>query len=215
MKRNTEGVIFDLDGTLVDSKNFMILSFTTILSAHGFSFPLWEEFLAKCRGMNLETAYQILTGLPDVNFLCKEHRRWQATNAGMVSLFSGVRETLEKIRARGMLIALATNRGSSAEEELRRVGISKFFSAIRHLGNTPKEFQKPHPRMILDASEELDIDTKYITMVGDMDDDLNAGKAARVQKVIAASYGFIGPEIANHNPDHVIHDIRDLLKLIS
>ena len=210
----TEVIVFDLDGTLVDSKEFMILSFTTTLTAHGFSFPSWEDFLSKCRGMGLKDVYQILTGLSDANFLCKEHRKWQAENKEMVKLFPHIHETLVKIRTKGLLIALATNRSAGAEEELRRLQISEFFSTIRHLGNTPREFQKPHPRMIHVVSEELSVDTNRIIMVGDMDDDVKAGKAARVQKVVGTSYGFYGHRITEHEPDHVIHSFPEILDFL-
>lgn len=214
MKKCVQGILFDFDGTLCDSQKFIYQSFRITLTKHNLYVPLWEEFLELCRGMALVEAYQALTNLENVEHLCKTHRKWQADNFQLVDLFPHVHKTLAKIQSMGIPMVIVTNRGDAVYETLESTNISKFFHTVRHTKNTRDGLQKPHPQMLLDALELVGIDPSSACMVGDMREDMEAGKAAGIHKVVGVSYGFLGHGIAKHDPDHLIHDIRELLEIL-
>lgn len=214
MKKNIRAVIWDFDGTLCDSQTFIYESFCVALATHNMPLPLWEEFLETCRGMALVEAYQTLTGLKHVDDICKTHRAFQNEHAHEIGLFPNVRETLVETQRMGIRMAIATNRGDAVHETLRKTNIEMFFETVRNVENTVGKQQKPHPQMLFDALAYMDIDPSRAIMVGDMREDIEAGKAAGVGTVIAVSYGFTGKRIAEHNPDHVIHDISELLEIL-
>ena len=211
--KKVESVLFDFDGTLCDSQNFIHKSFCVTLETHNLSFPSWEEFLETCHGTALMEAYQALTGRDNVQDLCKTHRAFQNEHARAVGLFSGVRETLTHIQRLGIRMAIVTNRGNAVHETLAHTDIARFFETVRNVENAGG-LQKPHPRMLFDALAYMDTDPSCAIMVGDMREDIEAGKAAGMNTVVAVSYGFTGKRITEHNPDHVIHDIHELLEIL-
>lgn len=215
MKKEMQAVLFDLDGTVIDSADFIRLSFQITLEKYGLQFPLWEDFMAKCRGLALPEAYKALTGQSDVEYLCKTHRLYQHENEYTVRPFVNVWDTLTILEANRIKMAVVTNRADSVHQTLDRTGLTEFFLTVRHTNNTPQQRPKPHPQMLLDALEYMDVDPSHALMVGDMMEDMDAGNAAEVGMVVGVSYGFTGPRIAEHNPDYIIHDIRELLKLLS
>lgn len=214
MKKEIQAILFDLDGTVIDSADFIRLSFQITLEKHGLQFPLlWEEFMAKCCGLALPEAYKALTGQSDVENLCKTHRLYQRENEHTVRPFVNVWNTLIILEASRIKMAIVTNRADSVHQTLDRTGLTEFFLTVRHTNNTPQQRPKPHPQMLLDALEYMDVDSSHALMVGDMREDIMAGKAAYVTTV-GTTYGFTGKRIEDHNPDYIIHDIRELLKIL-
>lgn len=215
MKKNIQAVLLDLDGTLYDSQELVLKAFHAACSAHGLPFPTWNELMRTCRGLALREEYQLLTGLENVEHLCEAHRMFQENNMHLVNMFPGVRETLTAIKEMEIRMAIVTNRGDAVYETLEHARLTNFFETIRHTENTRDRLHKPHPQMLLDALEYMRVEPSSAMMVGDMHEDIEAGKAANVKVVVGVSYGFTGPGIAEHNPDYVIDDIRDLLKLLT
>lgn len=215
MKKKTAGIIFDFDGTLCNSQKFIYESFCFALATHNLPFPPWEEFLETCQGMALVESYQALTGMEHVDDICNTHRIFQNEHAHKIGLFPNVRETLTEIKRMGIRMAIATNRGDAVHETLDRAHIGMFFETVRDVKNTLGQLPKPHPQMLFDALEYMRIDPSQAIMVGDMQQDMEAGKAARMSKVVAVSYGFTGKRIVEHNPDHMIHDMRELLEILN
>lgn len=214
MVKCIKAVLFDLDGTLCDSQRFVYESFRVTLAQHNLTIPSWEDFIETCRGMGLQEAYQALTGLEDAEHLCKTHRAFQENNVHLADIFPGVRETLVAIREMEICMAIVTNRGDAVYGTLERAELTGFFETIRNTKNTRDCLQKPHPQMLLDALKHMNTNPSQAMMVGDMREDIEAGKAANVKTVVGVSYGFTGSRIAEYNPDHVIDDIRELLQIL-
>ena len=216
MKSFYKGILFDLDGTLVDSWSFILKAFCASLAEHGFPPVSWEDLYNRCHGKSLAQAYQILTRQIDVEHFCRTHRFWQAHNAHWVKPFPYVRETLIEIHKMDIRMAVVTNRDDTAHESLKKTEIIEFFDTIRHVGNTKDGLSNPHPQMLFEASQALGIQLSRIVMVGDTPGDIQAAKNANAGKSVGVSYGFTEPvTMEKHNPDHIIHDIRELLRLIS
>src|SRR3989338_6267428 len=168
MKKMIEGICFDFDGTLCNSRPFIYKSFCVTLTTHNLPFPSWETFLETCQGMALVGAYQALTNLKQVDELCKTHRAFQNKHAHTVGLFPNVRETLIQIQRMDIRMAIVTNRGYAVHETLEHMDMVHFFETVRNVENTHGRLQKPHPQMLFDALEHMGIEPSSAMMVGDM-----------------------------------------------
>lgn len=212
--RNMKGALFDFDGTLCNSKEFICTSFSQTLLGFGHPTPTWEQLLKLCHGATLVEAYQRLTSLKNVEPLCVAHRAYQEKHADMVQLFPNVPETLEIMRSRGIRMSVVTNRGGAVEQAIEKTGIAHLFETVRHVDNTIGNRAKPHPQMLLDALTQMDISPSESVMVGDTRDDTDAGKAANVGMIICTSYGFVGSAIQKHYPHHIINSFPEILNLL-
>ncbi|MFC6275942.1 HAD-IA family hydrolase [Psittacicella hinzii] len=120
-----------------------------------------------------------------------------------ISLFPGVRKSLERLKAQGVKLAVLTNKPKFlTPAALERVGIYELFDAVYADGDLQNN--KPHPEGILRHMENFGvIDKQRVLMVGDSENDIKAGLAAQVQ-VLGLTYGYnYGKDIALSNPTYV------------
>ena len=123
-------------------------------------------------------------------------------------LFDGVLPMIDALRASGHKLAVATGKSRRGLDlALDTVALRERFDAYRTADET---FGKPHPRMLLELMEELDVLPERTLMIGDTIHDLqlatNAGCAS-----VGVSYGAHEPaSFADHGPLHVAHSVQDL-----
>jgi phosphoglycolate phosphatase len=123
-------------------------------------------------------------------------------------LFDGVLQMLDALRARGHKLAVATGKSRRGlNEALKSVALRDRFDGSRTADET---FGKPHPRMLLELMEELDVPAERTLMIGDTTHDLqlaqNAGAAS-----VGVSYGAHEPgSFDEFKPLHVAHSVADL-----
>ena len=124
-------------------------------------------------------------------------------------LFPGARETLELLKEAGFDLAVATGKGRAGlDKALRQTGLSGVFSATRCSDET---HSKPHPRMLNEILQELQVDSQQTLMVGDTEYDLQMANQAGVSPV-AVSYGVHARErLLRHHPLVCLDRITELL----
>jgi pyrophosphatase PpaX len=211
MKNNIKLCVFDVDGTLIDTREFIVSAFEYTLAKFGFSVPPAKDIM-KIIGKPLEIDYQILTGLSDTTELCKVHRAFQNENQNLVKLFANVEDTLKKLKEQGIKISTLTTRSKiTSLISLKNVGIDKYIDLILSIEDVAHP--KPAPDGILKSGEFFKIPLSEIFMIGDRDVDVQAGKNANV-KTIGVTYGAQGGDISKSNPDFAIGDIKEILNLI-
>lgn len=209
-KRKFEAVLFDIDGTVIDASDF-------IFSAYEYTIKLCLKKkitfkkVAKVMGLPLAECYQLLTGLQEVEHLCKYHDEYLATQLSLVKAYPNALETLKLLSEKGIAIAGVTSRPAHMKSSLQVVGLDKFFKVII----TPYEVKetKPHPKPLLTALKYLNVSSDKAVMIGDSPADMQAGKAAKV-KTIAALYGFHGEKLTETKPDFLVNDIKEIISII-
>ena len=180
-------VVWDLDGTLTDSRPGIIASYQYAAKAAGLPIPS-EEFLSDmmCGGLH-DHIYQIFgkTG-PEADKLARYYREYYAAKCvDHVNMFDGARELIETLSSKGVAQAVATMKVKSvALRAVDRLGLSKYMVAVE--GDTPDGSIRKS-QMIGNCIATGDYDR--VVMIGDCPSDQKAAAEAGVE-FIAAVYGY-------------------------
>ncbi|MFD2045021.1 pyrophosphatase PpaX [Ornithinibacillus salinisoli] len=204
-------ILFDLDGTLIDTNELIMESFNHTFKQYGKEFTK-QELLAFNGPPLRETFEKIDKDQADamVNTY-REHNLFHHDR--YVKAFPHVVETIKKLKSQGIRLAIVTTKmDKSVQMGLKINGLDDLFESIITLDDVTHA--KPHPEPVLMAMEKLQADRDSTLMVGDNSHDIESGHHAGVRTAgVAWSHkgkGFL----EKYNPTYMLEDIRDLLQLI-
>ena len=213
-----KAVLFDLDGTLLDTAPDMVAALDQLLAAEGRE-PVNYEFarahVSKGALGLIDMAFGEIKEAHRMSLRDRYLDMYEQSLAVASGLFDGMAEVLDHIERADMHWGVVTNKpGYLAEPLLAELGLLSR-SATTISGDTLPE-RKPHPRPLLYAAEQIGVAPGEAMYVGDDTRDIVAGNAAGMTTV-AALYGFILPgEDPNDWPaDHRIERPGDLLAILS
>lgn len=207
----TKAVFFDVDGTLLDTTEYIYKAFEH--SLNHYKHPLVSrEIMQLSVGKPLEECYQDFTKLEKVVNLMDRHKEFQRHNVELVKAYPHTVSTLEHLRSKGMSIAAITSR--SKESTIKSLQYAEVYPLIDYfVALEDVVTPKPDPEGILKAMNFFSVKPDEIMMVGDSPVDVEAGRNAKA-RTVGASYGFHGERIRESQPDVVIQDIYEVLSLI-
>lgn len=187
-------VVFDWDGTLMDSQARIVACIQAAFRAVGRE-PPSREAASDVIGLGLDEAMARLWPGSDeakrAAVVAQYRREFLETNETQSGLFPGARETLERLAAEGYRLAIATGKSRlGLDRALAETGLGDLFLATRCADET---FSKPHPQMLLELMDELGVSVGQTLMVGDTEYDLQMARNARV-RALAVCYGVHAPE---------------------
>lgn len=208
-------LLFDLDGTLLDTYNIILASMRhTINGIAGKSYsdhelmslvgtPLYDQMLKLGDGGE-ERATELTA-------LYREHN--DAIHDEGVSVFEGIPQALQELERRGYRMGIVTSkRHHMAVQGLRVCGIERFFQIV--IGSDDWPEHKPQPGPVLHGAELMGADAAECCYIGDSPFDIQAGNAAGCT-TIAVTWGmFSAEELAAENPDHVATAPAELLGIL-
>jgi phosphoglycolate phosphatase len=185
-------VLFDVDGTLVDSQNIIVAAQRMTFEAHGLKPPSREKALSIV-GLSLAEAFMVLAGpKAPIESLVAAYREVSATlrkdPAHAEPLFPGAAECIERLRRReGVRLGIATgNTQRGVARLLDSFGWQGVFDTIQTADDAPS---KPHPGMILNAMAATGAAPDDTVMIGDSSFDMAMARAAGVL-ALGVSWGF-------------------------
>lgn len=189
-------VLFDLDGTLVDSAPELGAAADKMRVDRGLpSLPLAQYRPmagAGARGM-LGIAFGITPDMPDFAALREEFfRNYEARMLLNTYVFDGVAELVASLQTRQLAWGIVTNKSKRFTDPLVR-SIDIFASAGAVVSGDTTPFSKPHPEPLFEAARRLDLDPARCIYVGDDERDIVAGRAAGM-RTVAATYGYMGAQ---------------------
>jgi 2-phosphoglycolate phosphatase len=191
-----QAVLFDLDGTLVDSAPDLAGTANDMLLARGRE-PMAGERLrmhagSGARGM-LGAAFGLGPGDAGYAALRDEfHDRYEQRMLEGTAVFAEVWAVLDAVEAQGMPWGIVTNKALRFAEPLARaLGLASRAAALVGGDSTPHA--KPHPAPLLEAARRLGLEPAVCAYVGDDERDMIAGRAAGM-RTIAAAWGYLGPD---------------------
>ncbi|CAN5559182.1 phosphoglycolate phosphatase [soil metagenome] len=187
-------VLFDLDGTLIDSAPDLGAAVDKMRTDRGLaSLPIasYRHMAgAGARGM-LGIGFGLTPDAPEFPAMREEFfRNYESRMLLDTHVFHGVAQLLDGLAQRGLRWGIVTNKASRFTDPLTRA-MPLFASAGAIVSGDTTPHAKPHPEPLFEAARRLDVDPACCIYVGDDERDIVAGRAAGMQ-TIAATYGYMG-----------------------
>ena len=208
-------VLFDLDGTLIDSIELILNSARHAFRDRAGHVPDDVEWRGLI-GMPLDASFRrYAKDDADVATLLAKYREYQMANHDkLVKCYDEVVETVDFIRAAGHPVAIVTSKTTTMTRRgLDVSGLSQHFDTI--IGCAVCERHKPDPQPVQIALERLGYEPDEAVFVGDSVYDMLAGNAAGVTTIAALWGPFTRDDLVPSQPAHFLERIRDLPRLLS
>jgi phosphoglycolate phosphatase len=211
---NPAAIVFDLDGTLVDSLPDMLRAMNCLLADLGRSAARPDQirgWVGDGARVLVERGLEATGGLPDQSvseLVARYIGHYQGHAAHETRLYPGVRETLEGLKAAGHKLAVCTNKPYALSVEvLDALNLSDLFEAV--LGGDSVAVKKPDPGHLRATLAAMGASAERALMVGDSGNDVAAARGAGVP-VVAVSFGYARIDPRQLGADEVIDDFTQL-----
>ena len=182
-------ILFDLDGTLIDSTDAIVSAFHHACDEHNFKRVSDEEIMALI-GYPLDIMFESV-GVKDEkvwDFVAAYKERYRKISTQKTELLECAREALERASKFATLGIVTTKTGSYSEILMEHFDLMRYFDVL--VGREHVEHPKPHAQPILKAVQNLQTEGKEIWMIGDTKLDLICAKNAGVNSIaVLSGYG--------------------------
>ncbi|OLO38138.1 pyrophosphatase PpaX [Alkalihalophilus pseudofirmus] len=205
-------LLFDLDGTLINTNDLIIASFLHTLE-HYYPGEYTREKVIEFIGPPLIDSFKGID--PErVEEMVAMYREHNLSNHDLlVKEYEGVFQTIERLHQEGFKLAVVTTKmRKTAIRGLEVMGLNRFFEVIVAIDDVEKV--KPDPEPLEKAMTALGSTAETTIMVGDSQYDVLGGKNTGT-KTAAVAWSIKGEDfIRSFEPDYVLNDMRDLLKIV-
>lgn len=209
-----KGVLFDLDGTLINTTPLILESFRHTFVEFGLPVPAQQELVAGF-GLPLRTAARAYMPEEMVEQFCSAYSAYhRSQHDKLIQPFDGVKEALEQLAERGIKMAVVTSKKRPMTlRGLGCYGLDKYIGAIVTCQDC--EEHKPLPGPSLMALEQLGLSGSECIGVGDSPFDMQSARGAGCRtaavRYTSFDWNFI---LREGKPDYVLNKMSDLVKLI-
>jgi len=218
MFHDVKAVLFDLDGTLIDSAPDLGAAADKLRTDRGLPPLPLESYRpmagAGARGM-LGVAFGMTPDHPDFQLLREEFfRNYESCMTRNTRVFDGVEELIGALVERGLPWGVVTNKAMRFTGPLTQ-RMPLFATASAVIGGDTAAHPKPHPEPLLEAARRIGVPPQCCIYIGDDERDVVAGRAAGMATV-AAGYGYLGStgEVGSWGADALIKSPLDVLSLL-
>lgn len=212
-------ILFDLDGTLIDSAPDLRTTVNKLLTREGrrdISLEETARFIGNGAQVLIERAFRA-TGeavrREDLHALTRDFLSfYEGHETDETTPYPTALETLDTLRRKGYRLALVTNKPQGPTENiLKEFAMTPFFDVV--IGGDSVDRKKPDPQMLKQAMKEMGLKEEDCLMVGDSPNDIGAAINAQMAS-IAVSYGYRKVPVEELGADHIIHRMEELLKYV-
>lgn len=206
-------ILFDLDGTLLDSNELINASFKHTFKT--FNFPITSEQIKTFNGPPLRKTFKSFD--PErVDDMIKTYREFNISHHDdYVTVFPKVMETIDQLANKDIQMAIVTNKVRDVVKlGLSLTGLDQYFTPKVVITLDDVKHSKPHPEAVIKAMEIVNSDPKSTLMVGDNFHDIEAGHHAGV-KTAGVAWSDKGRDfLQQYKPTYMLESMTDLLRLI-
>ncbi len=220
MFADAQAVLFDLDGTLLDSAPDLAAAANQMRRTRGLA-PLPLHLYRPWVGMGARGMLKIAFELtPEHGDTFTQHKaefftHYQAGLLDATRAFDGVAELIAALQARALPWGVVTNKATQYTQPIVQGMAHLFGSAGAVVCGDTTPHPKPHPAPLLEAARQLGLPPQACVYVGDDERDIIAGHAAGM-RTVAAAYGYLSsqPDVAQWGAHATIETPLQLLKLL-
>lgn len=207
-------LLFDLDGTLIDSIPLILASLRFALTEHGVESPDDDTLIS---GIGTPLRTQLFRYTPEAAQVEAMFLTYKAHNLAhhdaSIRAFEGIVEVVEALRARGAILGVVTSKMRDiARRGLEISGLSEAFPLLIGLEDT--ERHKPDPDPVIEALRRLSASAANATYIGDSPHDLRAGRRAGVRTVGVKWGPFPLSQLEDEAPDLLFDRPGELITLL-
>lgn len=213
LKKHIRGIIFDLDGTLIEAYEAIYLGLKEVFLQTGrdiFPYEALKHFLKA----DLESTLRQFFSPEDTKQMIPVMRKkYEEVYLDHTHFLNGAKEALETLHRCGIILGVASNKfGRFSRLALSHLHVSSYFKSVVGAGDVPRN--KPFPDMILTALKDMEIPPEEAVFVGDTLTDIETGKKAGVD-VYALPTGFhTRQELSQQKPKRILRSLKELVDLV-
>lgn len=204
-------ILFDLDGTLIDSNQLIYASFDYTFKQFNLTFT--EDEILEFNGPPLIDTFKKIDPIR-VDEMVETYRQHNyLVHDEYVRVFPKVVETLEQLKDRKVKLGIVTTKmAKGVKMGLEKTGIADFFDTVITFDDV--KHPKPHPEPVLKAMHALDAEASSTLMVGDNSHDIEAGKNAGI-KTAGVAWSLKGKDrLLTYNPTIMLEEMTDILRYL-
>jgi len=210
LKKQIKGIVFDLDGTLIEAYEAIYLGLKEAFKDFGREiFP--PSDLKKYLKADLETTL--------IQFFSPEEvpkavpimkKKYSEVYLDKTHFLDGAKEVLEALYSKGMLLGIASNKfGRFSREALTHLRVADYFKSVIGAGDVPRN--KPFPDMIQATLKEMDLSPEEVVFVGDTLTDIETGKQADVDVYVLPTGLHSKLELSQGKPKRILKNLEELM----
>ncbi len=210
MPKKLRAVLFDLDGTLIDSIGLIVDAMHHAFDDFTGTIPADKDWMAGI-GTPLFKQLALYARSPEeLEVLREKYRAYQFIHHdNVIKEYPGTGAVLENLHARGLVMGIVTSKGDElARRGLELTGLAKYLPVVISADSVTK--YKPEPEPVLLALERLGIAADEALMMGDSPHDISSGNSAHVQTIGALWGPFTREQIAVAKPTFWMSSISEL-----
>lgn len=212
-------ILFDLDGTLVDSATDLYRAMNMSLNALQLPLVTLEQVRTWVGKGTAVFCHSVLTHLMGAVHP-EQHQQLLNTFLDIYNAepcidtqpFAGIIEFLDWAKAQNKTLVCVTNKPEQpARAIIEALDMQNYFDDV--IGGDRFEERKPHPRQLLHCVEHYQVDPSQVLMIGDSSNDVEAARRAGIDCIVV-SYGYNhGESIADCQPQQIVDNLTELLRM--
>lgn len=210
-----KAVLFDLDGTLIDSAPVILRCFDSVFKEIFPHTEISEDEKLEFLGPTLVHTFSRYTedqSLVERAVKLYVHCSLLEHDNNNIKAFPNAYELLEILKARNIKIGVVTSkRSDAAAYGLKLNGLLEFVDIL--IGSDSVKNHKPHPEALNKALKELNLSPSEVIYVGDHENDILAAQAAKI-KSVGVTYSYRLPQIESINPDYLISNLLEIKDIV-
>ncbi|MFP7492336.1 pyrophosphatase PpaX [Terribacillus saccharophilus] len=205
-------LLFDLDGTLIDSNSLIMASYSATLEKYMGRVYEQEELLPFI-GPPLKDVFENIDSARAEEMIAAYREHNLEHHDAYVEAYPYVAETLQQLKQAGFKLGIVTTKvRDTAERGLRVCGLGGLFDVV--IGYDDIEHAKPHPEPVLKGLAALGSEPGEAIMIGDNYHDIESGKSAGTLTA-GVAWSIKGKQsLLAYAPDYMLEDIRDLFEIV-
>lgn len=206
-------VIFDIDGTLIDSRELIYRAMEDVLAARGVK--VTREEIDTTAGKPIQAMYTMLAPHLDPAELEAAHLAHHEEHSDLLKLYDRTHEVLQLLKDQGYTLGVFTGFNKITHERLKRFDIAKYFSSV--VESTMYTAHKPDPEGLFLSMDELGIDDPAtVVYIGDGAVDMQVGRNAGVGMTVGITHGFGTRQILEEcGADHTVDSLPGFKSLLA